>query len=1598
MKKEELSDAMNELDEDIIDSAAEKRVKPAEAPKRKPPVFVWAAGLAAAAAVVAGIILLPNLGGKPVVIDHVPVTDEQPSVTTAADTGPAVTTESSGSVFVADGEPDETEDWFRTLTERTRPGSSVIKNVSAVNSVGNYIMTDTALKIDVNGDVPEETLRRYITLDEGGEFTLTRSADGSYLLSAAESFERGRTVRLSVSDDSGEICDSYAFSTMAEFAVKSVFPDDGNVYAATDSGVEIEFTCIPDISAAADWFTITPGINGRFTKAGSRLVFSHDEPFEPMTSYSVTIKAGFPSVDGQRLGEDRTFTFRTTGYTSDSYLITAGSNSGFSESFIPGDRACVELYCSEDLRNTEYELHLYGFDSADAYAEAIKARMDGSPSVDTAGMPEVYSSNEKPFSRESGNAVYVLLPEELAQGFYAADIFVTDGQGTLHSVQYLVEVSQLAVYSLSLGEEELFYVNRSDTGAPAEGAVVTLDIGGRKYTGKVGADGLAKIDTSGESGKAVLDISGGARYIDALILSDITEVGYDDLFYTYIYTDREQYLTTDTIRVWGVLIPRVRNTALPSELKVTLGDYLTGEGEDIPVTISDNGTFTAEFAYKNHKSGSSCVMLKSGEDMIAFKYVGIFDYVKPEYVVDLTAPDYVVLPQKEPFGVGVSASYYEGTPAEGLTFEVSAYDSEKIYMTTDEDGSAEAELTTYDTYSKDWRLQSVYLSASLTGAENVYISEYKHIDAFFRDVMLQYNLDSKKNLTIYTNKLDFSKADEYFEKRNSAEYRNKSAYSIMKGAPTETEVNVRIKHYWTETEELGSYYDYLEKKTVRRYRYVDRSTQVAAYRLTTENGKFKLRGLPFVADHGRYVVEMSYSDTNGYPVELSFTVFMGSDGEWSENGFYGKYSGNESGMVSYSIDMAYDRSGDDPYAHYNSFSDNDVIGFSLTRNGEGTPDSGRMLFAVYQNDLIDYKVYDVGETPIVLYQAKDELIPDANFCGAYFDGRHIYSAPGGIMYYDPSERALNIEASCDKEKYDAGETAGITVKVTDMNGEAVGGAVVHLSCADEAAFAISGQYADILDGLYSYVYYPWASVSASYVQHYSDNLSLNDAGGKGGGDGGGIRRDFRDTAFFGEAVTGEDGTAVFTVKLPDNLTTWRATILSMYNTERDRLTAGTKLLPVVVSRDVMITPIMQSVYTEGDDISVSAKCAGLPAGGEISVRIYGAGTDKETSISPKETADFGRLPAGEYKVTFSADGDAVEMPLKVVKTQLETDIFRSFDLDALAAGIAPTKYPVTIAFFDKEYMLSTQIMKDLVSYSGQNLGMRLAAAYSAVQLGYMTGQEMIDEFLPETNSSLARELPAAGYSTELTALMCAAVPEAVSRDNLIPILGMYVGGEGLSDDLIRDRCACHMALAALGENILPDTRELLESGEVEDPIAGIYLSAALAFSGDYKGAYDAYIKYVPEVTIDDSDQKAVKAFIRDKELGNEARTRAALITASLLDLPEAEAFARYLDSVETPYDSYGLQLVVYLSHYVPKAKGAAAFTYVKNGSTETVKLNRHRPTVISFTEEQLANAAFSVQSGAVYALAGYVGRITENTEPPTLKVSKEIIGVPEPGQ
>ena len=111
------------------------------------------------------------------------------------------------------------------------------------------------------------------------------------------------------------------------------------------------------------------------------------------------------------------------------------------------------------------------------------------------------------------------------------------------------------------------------------------------------------------------------------------------------------------------------------------------------------------------------------------------------------------------------------------------------------------------------------------------------------------------------------------------------------------------------------------------------------------------------------------------------------------------------------------------------------------------------------------------------------------------------------------------------------------------------------------------------------------------------------AGEMGSGGESGARRDFRDTALFEEAVTDASGNAVFTVKLPDNLTEWRVTALAVKEASQDVVLAGKKLSDVITTRPLFVTPIMQTRFTEGDDISVSARCAGLSAGGTVNVTV-----------------------------------------------------------------------------------------------------------------------------------------------------------------------------------------------------------------------------------------------------------------------------------------------------------------------------------------------------------------------------------------------------------
>ncbi|MBP3855278.1 MAG: Ig-like domain-containing protein [Ruminiclostridium sp.] len=1582
MKKEMLSDEIGKIDSDIIEEAAEKRMageNSAPVRKRNPALAITAV-LVAAAAAITGVVVIPKLNAG----TDIPVGTDVPAITTTAPPEEQTAAPTTSTAVPDDSSASEQENGY----DRVRPHSDIVSDVSAVTVSGGSIAPDSDLRISLSRDISEEELTERLVLSPKSEFTLTRETDSSYLLSAKSDFARGSLVKLAVTDDGGDVADSWAFRTADRFEVSSCYPSDGAM-AAPDTGIEIEFTAPPTPDNAADYFSIKPEVRGKFSVIDNTLCFVPNDLLDINRIYTVTVKAGYTSSDGEKLEEDCRFKFKTTVYASsgDTYLFTAGSNSGFSETFLPGDQPCVEIYCSARLRTAEYETHLYRFGSTDEYKNAVAAKSEGE-TIDTASLTEVFTSNEKPFMREGSTSAYIMLPEELEPGCYIADIAPASKGDASLALQYLIQVSPISVYALSLGEENILYVNDTETGLPAAGASVVLETETGRYSAAVKENGIAYLKTDGCTGNAVLNIGAKTgRYIDSYILSDAENVKYGDLYYMYLYTDREAYLPNDTVNVWGIVIPKTHDTPLPSDMSISL------DGEAQPVTLSDDGTFTAKFSLVKHReSWWNEIILSSGKEEMLTKHVSIREYEKPTYTFDIDSPDYVIMPQVNEVPITLTAAYYEGTPAENLYLYSSSGVSVPDKLRTDSTGTASATVKAADSYSR-WEVGEFMISYNLTGVENTYSYASKSIPALYHDRMLKSDYDEDtRTLTLKANELDFTRADEFFAtvKNDDGWWYSGGDFDIIKGAPADNiPISVTVQRHRWEKKETGSYYDYIEKKTVKTYDYNYTVETAATYTVYTENGTAVIEDLPTDPELGTYTIELSMKDSFGY--EINDYLYVGNNPEsvmiYDGTGvplFYNR----DAGSLFFDLRAQSDSTELNGYRTVSTFTENEDITFRLNCSNMQTSFEGKLLLAVYNSDFVDYTVYDLDGGRDIVYSTTVNCIPDVNYTAAYFDGRHIYKVSGDSLFFEPEERGIVLTADTDTAKYDAGETAEITVLAADTNGNMLSGATVMLSVVDEAAFAVQDQDADPLGELYRFISYPYAESYISYVQHFSGGGNM---GEKGGGGPASVRRQFKDTAFFASAVTDSDGYAHFSIDLPDNLTTWRATAIAVYEQSEGVLLAGKTLEPVVVTRPVFITPIMHSQFVEGDDIAVSAKCAGLPDGGEIKVTLTGGETDETVYIGQQGSAVFGKLPQGSYTVLFEAEGDggsdAVEMPLSVTDTLLETNITRSADLGSLSGTVKPAAYPLYAAFFNKEYMFTTDLLCGMMWYSGDSLDSRLASGIAKKELGFMTDEEFLNEFGSEVSGGLAKQLPASQGSVDLTARVCVAAPELVGAGAKTEL------GYELDSSTLGNVCSAYMGFAALGEPVLNDVKKLLTDNEKIYTHSGLQLAAALALCGDYHSAYDAYIRFVPDITINDSDPDAIKAFVPDST-GKESQslTRASLIVSSLLGLPEAEYFARYLSTVDVKYADCSLELAIYTQNYVSKSGGEASFSYVRNGVTRTVTIDRHRPTCITFTGSQFEEADFTLLSGEVYVIANYIGRVTENDTQPKMKISKEYKG------
>ena len=1482
---------------------------------------------------------------------------------------PQIFTSNSGSNVI----PTDAEN--QTIS-RELPKDCLITSVKAEKTTGRLIEPDSEFKITSSKDMKADKLKSMLLLNSGDDFELKRTASCSYKLKSKKAFPKASIVKLALHDNDGGTAFSWAFQTSDVFRITSTLPEDKNEYVDVNTGIEINFSGLVDTENAEKYFEICPLASGTFKKYRSSLIFVPNYPLDTNTVYTVTFKKGFESADGAVLSEGKSFKFKTR--HSDNYIYCYTSN-GNSETFLPDEQPLVEIYNSAEMNDNDFIVTLYRYENANDYYNALNDYTKNSEWNETyvfptKGLTSVYNSTDKltipPDTGMGWKPSYLFLPNNLEVGWYLADIKTNYG-GKDFYIQRHIQINPFSVYANVLPNQAAFFINDTKTGKAAAEASISLNIDDKKSEAKTDEKGTAFMNISAEEdGYGVLRVDySDYTYIDVLDHSQSEQRSPYEDYFMYIYTDRAAYLSTDTVKIWGLIRPRSsKSSGIPSNLDIKFS-YDDTDGERVPIDIQPDGTFTATVSFKNRlETWGNQIALMNGDTELCSRYITICDYVKPTYVVDAKVPYYSWMPQKNPVDVNVNASFYEGTPAVGLTFdtgnnsEIASANPSKI--TTDTNGFAKTSLLMKD--ENTWRPVWNYFQLNMSGIENEYQTIYGNFYSIFRDVMLESEFsktDKTGTLKIKTsivNRDILNETQGYYE----SELNEK-----MRGKPIDTKVNGTLRRVWYEKKETGSYYDFLQKKTVYEYDYDQREETLGTFSVNTVNGTGEFSNIPMNDPESSYFMDLSWTDTLGQPVQETVTLC-------DESYYY--YRSIEYHNYTFSPDSE-------------TFTEGQNLNFKLLDNYETVTDKKGCIFYTVSGS--EFITSDVVNSPEFSHTMTADYIPNINFSGAYFDGKHVYPIYERFWSYrfDSSEREINLTVTSDKDKYSPGEKASVTIKAVDKNGKPVRNAAVSLSVVDEAAFAIMDQTASPLKELYSSIDFPRSKMYFSYIQHV---LGGNGAGEQGGGgEGAAPRRDFKDTAAFLTGVTDSDGMVSLSFSLPDNLTTWRATVQAISENGVGNIYAGTTKKPIVVTRPLFISPVVMPQYTVGDDITVSAVCNGEANGiNEINATVTGSGVDSTLTAKPGEPLKFGKLPKGNYKILFSAKSgqysDAVELTFEVVDTVLEMPVLKTFDLTGEAIPVSPTRWPVNLTFYNKDYLLYGKILNKLGSSWGERLDFQIAQGFAAKEYGYFTDEQFINSFSNITSNGTAKLLPYTEEDYELTALICAAAPELVDKSAVSSAFYQKLSDRTSSET---DVVSCYLGLAALSEPVLPDILELLENQDDFNWGTGekMRLCAALALLGDYENALKYYTELTESITLYKSSPNGeIKAYISYDEGSVEYSTRLTFLTASILNLKESEAMARYLTESEQTYESCVLELITYLRRYVPKTLSSAEIQYTLDGKTEKVKLDNFRGYTMRFGEEQLKKADFKVTSGNVSCTAYYTGLISEYKFEPSINIKK----------
>ncbi|MFA9381252.1 MAG: Ig-like domain-containing protein, partial [Acetanaerobacterium sp.] len=350
----------------------------------------------------------------------------------------------------------------------TDPEPALLANISITPQKADDagVAYDSGFLITADVPLTQRELEKGLVVEPEIDYALSATAAG-FILKPAEPLAPNAVYAFTLGTQEGRTR-TWAFQSRRPFSILSASPADDATDVNIYSSVEFKMTHT-GVDLIGN-FEVTPPIDFNVSSSGRTAYLYPVESFKPNTRYTVTVKKGLESPLGDILAEDYNLTF-TTGSTSDnSYRRNDGVPlylyGEYGETFLPGDTPVIRIGANNQSPDgkgvlpVDLSVSVYEFGGSERYMQALSGydtyiEQGGdvdSYRCDEDALTHVVSFETQMYMSEDyyTGYGYVILPESLPKGWYAVNITTTTPKGVECTIQKLLQVSDVAVYSESV--------------------------------------------------------------------------------------------------------------------------------------------------------------------------------------------------------------------------------------------------------------------------------------------------------------------------------------------------------------------------------------------------------------------------------------------------------------------------------------------------------------------------------------------------------------------------------------------------------------------------------------------------------------------------------------------------------------------------------------------------------------------------------------------------------------------------------------------------------------------------------------------------------------------------------------------------------------------------------------------------------------------------------------------------------------------------------------------------------------------------------------------------------------------------------------------